>query len=73
MTEDILESLACQLDRTMRRQRLRQHVLAERTGLSRMTVSRVLRARDTRISTIATIANALGVQVQITLVSSLTR
>lgn len=72
MTDDTLESITAQLDRLMRRQRLTQKRVAERSGLAPNTISRVLRARDTRISTLIQIASTIGAGVQITLVSSLT-
>lgn len=58
-----------QLDRLMDRRGLTQRALAGRCGHgSHGTVSHVLQARDTKLSTLVTLADALKCDVVVTLI-----
>jgi transcriptional regulator with XRE-family HTH domain len=59
------EVFAANLRRLRERQHLSQEALAERSGLHRTEISLLERAeREPRLSTIALLADALGVKVQ---------
>ncbi len=67
MTERILEQLARDLDRLRLSNSLTQKALYEATSprVSEGTISRILRARDCRISTLSRVGDALGVEVRV--------
>ena len=69
MTDDeLLGRIATELDAAMRCSSLTtQTQLYRAAGVSEVTVSRILRARDHRVSTLGALATALGLEVRITL------
>lgn len=63
--DDLLAQVATDLDRLMCARSLTQKALYQSAGVGEGTVSRLLRARDCRVSTLVQVGAALGVEVQI--------
>jgi transcriptional regulator with XRE-family HTH domain len=61
----LLEHLASEIDRVMQSRRLTQDDLSARAGVSQMTVSRLLRARNPQVGTLVNVADGLGCNVEI--------
>jgi len=63
--EVVLEWIACELDRLMAEEHLSQDALRKRAKLAEGTVSRILRARNSRVSTVVDVFQALGYRIVI--------
>jgi hypothetical protein len=66
--ERILEWVAAELERKMQEADVSQDVLGRRAKLSEGTVSNILRARNTRVSSVVDAFQAVGYRLQLELV-----
>jgi transcriptional regulator with XRE-family HTH domain len=67
MALTVLEQLAADLDALMTARGLTQDAVHRRAHVGENTVSRILRARDCRVSTLVRVGQSLGVDVCIVL------
>jgi hypothetical protein len=66
--EVVLERIAAELDRLMSEEGISQDVLRRRAKLAEGTVSNILRARNTRVSSVVDAFQAVGYRLRLELV-----